>query len=45
MSDVSTQGIDERMVNVHYYYLLKKQVKAFVCLFVHSEGASLLPGK
>ena len=44
MSDVSTQGIDERMVNVHYYYLLKKQVKAFLCL-VHSEGASLLPGK
>ena len=45
MYDVSTQGIDEHMVNVHDYYLLKKYVKAFLCLLVHSEGASLSPDK
>ena len=31
MHHVSTQGIDERMINVHYYYLwkvlLNKQIK------------------
>ena len=31
MYDVSTQGIDERMVNVHYYYYSRKAAPPVLC--------------
>ena len=44
MYHVSAQGIDERMINVHYYYYLKRFLSRPVSISLMLGEKSVRPG-
>ena len=38
MYHVSAQGVDERMINIHYYYYLKRVSKGiYIYIYTHTH--------